>query len=326
MSEPEKATIAALLGTRLDALERVPGGGNNLVLRARAGARSWLVKAYAPGDGRERLEREWAMLSFLWSEGVRSVPEPIVADHETALAVYGWIDGTKASKVTVEDQRALVELLATMWRLREKPGARALPLAKEATFTARELATSIERRFERLRSGIEPDAIGREALRFLDDDASRALADARARALDLEPDVVLSHEERTLSPSDHGFHNALRAAAGWTFIDFEYAGWDDPAKMLSDAVLQPAVPLPDPRAFLGAMLDALGRGNALVARFRRLYPLWAVKWSLIILNEFSPQARERRRRAAGDPTLDPRQAQLEKARVALERRKNDHLS
>ena len=30
----------------------------------------------------------------------------------------------------------------------------------------------------------------------------------------------------------------------FVFIDFEYYGWDDPAKMIADFYLQPAVPVP----------------------------------------------------------------------------------
>ena len=47
-----------------------------------------------------------------------------------------------------------------------------------------------------------------------------------------------------MSPSDFGFHNALATPGGrLVFIDFEYAGWDDPAKLANDFFCQPAVPV-----------------------------------------------------------------------------------
>src|SRR5207244_11655608 len=50
---------------------------------------------------------------------------------------------------------------------------------------------------------------------------------------------------RCLSPSDFGFHNALLADDGrLRFLDFEYAGWDDPAKLVCDFFCQPACPVP----------------------------------------------------------------------------------
>ena len=47
-------------------------------------------------------------------------------------------------------------------------------------------------------------------------------------------------EELILSPSDFGFHNTLLASDGaLKFFDFEYAGWDDPAKTAADFLRQP---------------------------------------------------------------------------------------
>ncbi len=321
-----------LLGVHVDALERVPGGGNNLALRARAGARSWLVKAYGhhPGrDGRDRLEREFGLLSLLWREGVRCIPEPLAASADHSLAAYSWIVGTRPApgEIVAADVSALARFLGTLWTLRDKPGARSLPLAAEATFSTRELVLLVERRLERLRSGIETDPLGREALAFLANDLAPAFAESRERLLRSESaDRLLPEAERTLSPSDHGFHNALRTSSGWVFVDFEYGGWDDPAKMLADALLQPAVPIPPGLApsFLDEMRGLLGRETELYARFRRLYPLWSLKWCLIMMNEFLPLGRERRRRAGGDPSLDPRPVQLEKARAALDRLKNEN--
>ena len=64
---------------------------------------------------------------------------------------------------------------------------------------------------------------------------------------------------RALSPSDFGLHNALRTKDGQLrFIDFEYFGWDDPVKLVSDTAIQPGSSLPhsagpplDPSGFRG---------------------------------------------------------------------------
>jgi hypothetical protein len=323
----EESAVEELLHVRLDSLERVTGGGNNVALRARSGGRSWLVKDYGhhPGGGRDRLEREFSLLSFLWKEGVRATPEPIAADRERSLAAYSWVEGVRPApgEIAPGDVSALALFLGTLWTLRERPGAKELPLAVEATFSARELVQLVERRTERLRSGVERDALGEQALAFLEGDLAAAFRSIRERVG--ESDALLPPSERTLSPSDHGFHNALRTSSGWVFLDFEYGGWDDPAKMLADALLQPAVPIPETlrTAFLEEMRRALGPETGLYARFRRLYPLWSLKWCLIFLNEFLPQGRERRRRAGGDPALDTRPVQLEKARARLDRLKNE---
>ena len=37
-----------------------------------------------------------------------------------------------------------------------------------------------------------------------------------------------------LSPSDFGFHNIVKNKKKLYFLDFEYSGFDDPLKLLSD--------------------------------------------------------------------------------------------
>ena len=59
---------------------------------------------------------------------------------------------------------------------------------------------------------------------------------------DVFSDEILAVDKRCLSPSDFGFHNSILDDNGrYYFLDFEYSGWDDPAKMVSDFFLQPAV-------------------------------------------------------------------------------------
>lgn len=47
-----------------------------------------------------------------------------------------------------------------------------------------------------------------------------------------------------ISPSDFGFHNIIIKSNTNYFIDFEFSGWDDPAKLYCDFILQPKYPIP----------------------------------------------------------------------------------
>ena len=105
-------------------------------------------------------------------------------------------------------------------------------------------------------------------------------------------DSELASWERTLSPSDFGFHNCLKGAHGrLTFLDFEYFGWDDPAKMVSDFLLHPAMDLDLPlkKRFLTGILQGLSQDESLADRIETVYPLFGLKWCLIFLNRFLPE-------------------------------------
>ena len=82
-------------------------------------------------------------------------------------------------------------------------------------------------------------------------------------------DQVLAAEDCCLSPSDFGFHNALLDDEGkLTFLDFEYAGRDDPAKLVSDFFCQPEVPVPLSlhAHFIDRIAQGLGLDAAGIAR------------------------------------------------------------
>jgi hypothetical protein len=94
----------------------------------------------------------------------------------------------------------------------------------------------------------DPGGDGRLLHRWLDGTFDPLYADVlawcRAEAVrsDIPFDAELAADRRTLSPSDFGLHNAIRRPDGsLAFVDFEYFGWDDPAKTLVDFVLHPGM-------------------------------------------------------------------------------------
>jgi thiamine kinase-like enzyme len=132
----------------------------------------------------------------------------------------------------------------------------------------------------------------------------------------------LNPQERTLSPSDFGFHNALRRPNGQiVFLDFEYFGWDDPAKMISDFLLHPGMDVGEglKQRFLVKCINAYQGSGHLAKRVAILKPAHGLKWCLLLLNEFVP-AYLRRRGFASERVLDESELQsqqLSKARRML---------
>ena len=79
------------------------------------------------------------------------------------------------------------------------------------------------------------------------------------------------------------------------------------------------MPLPTEHrgAFVSGLLARLAGATGVRARLRLTYPMLALKWSLIMLNEFLPVGGERRT-FAGANAETRRAVQLEKARRQLE--------
>lgn len=312
-------------------LQRLTGGANNRVYRVTVAARRLALKAYFrhPGDSRDRLAAEFAFVRYASSRGLRAVPEPLACDLAGGLALYEYIDGRRLDADQVD--RAAVadaaEFIAALNRDRQSPAAARLPPGAEACFSIRSHLECVQRRIERLRRIERHDDVDRDAAEFvalqLAQTFQRVAGNlvSRAAADELLLDAPLPPDHRVISPSDFGFHNTLATDTGLRFIDFEYAGWDDPAKLVCDFFCQPALPVPPSLydAFSLPIAELLPRPDWHARRFALLLPVYRLKWCCIMLNEFLPIDRRRRLYAAqpANPTQRKR-IQLAKARRALE--------
>ena len=309
-------------------LTRLPGGRNNRAYHVTTSGQAFFLKAYFrhPEDPRDRLGAEFGFLQFAWANGIRCVPQPLAADAGGALGLYGFVPGTRLTQADVNAvavDRAL-EFHAQLNRCRFSPEAQRLPDASEARFSMAGELELVELRVSRLQA-VEAE----EALAFIHGPFASVWARTReafetaARQWGLAPDQELGVRERCLSPSDFGFHNALRTPDGaLCFVDFEYAGWDDPAKLVADFFCQPALPVP--LAFFDRFARAVAGGFDDPKFHRRrmelLLPVFQFKWCCILLNEFLPMPAERRNFGMGDGDMQARRArQLELARAALVR-------
>jgi hypothetical protein len=281
-------------------LEPLRVTGNNHVLLAQTGDRTFLVKQYFqhPDDPRNRFETERAFYTFLWETNVRSVPEPIAWYPEDRLALLEYVRGEKPAAATPELVQQALGFLIAINRQREASQASSLPLASEACFSLAEHLATVDRRIERL-GKIGPESSRHEgAIAFVRERLAPAWTALRRETERAGPgnDRTLSPVERCISPSDFGFHNTIQSADGrLRFIDFEYAGWDDPAKTVCDFFCQPAVPVPN--EWLPDVLAQAGSffgGNDLAARVRLLLPVYQTKWCCIMLNDFLPAGNQRR--------------------------------
>jgi hypothetical protein len=303
----------------------IPGAANNRVFRVEAAGRAFLLKAYFHhrGDRWDRLGAESSFCSHAWRSGLRCLPQPIAGDPRRRLGLYEFIDGRRLSRreVTAATVRQAVDFVVGLNRAR--PAARAWPAAAEACFSVTEHLRCLHGRLSRLEHLAGSSRWHRKARDFIRGEllpAGRVVDDfvrERSRQLGLPLSASLPLGQRCLSPSDFGFHNALRRPGGrLCFIDFEYAGSDDPAKLVCDFFCQQAVPVPS-RYFVAFIRDLQAGLPSLrldVERIEMLMPVYRLKWCCIILNEFLPVGLARRR-FAGSAV---RQAvQLRKARALL---------
>jgi hypothetical protein len=177
----------------------------------------------------------------------------------------------------------------------DRDATKLLGVASESCFSLGGHLSTIDRRIERLAAldlmaprlqQAQTFIAGRlvPAWRHVREKIERRMAER-----DADPGEAISCQ--FLSPSDFGFHNALVDADGRaTFLDFEYAGRDDPAKLICDFFCQPEIPVPrrEMRPFTARLADGLGLHSDDLWRAGLLLDAYQIKWVCIILNEFVP--------------------------------------
>ena len=312
-------------------LHQLDGGVNNRVFRVEMDGRQLLLKHYFshPDDSRDRLTAEYSFARFAWQNGIRALPQPIAASRSNGLALYEFVEGRRftSAQITGDHIQAALDFYRELNQSKQHPDSKNLPNASEACFSLIEHLTRVEHRVKDLCEIAPMPAVHQDALRFVQRElvpkwskvTETVQTDARRRNLPL--DDQLDRVDRCLSPSDFGFHNAILDNRGTIrFFDFEYAGWDDPAKTVCDFFCQVEVPVP--REYFADFTESVSalqqRPEELQRRIRLLFPVYQLKWCCILLNEFMPTSIARRQFSQGAGDVDRRkEEQLVKAGQVL---------
>lgn len=339
-SETIRSAASELLECDVIAVERIGGGRNSRVFRLEdVRSNRFALKVYVRdgNDARDRLGIEFSAFSFLWDSGLWQVPRPIASDSKRGYAIFDFIEGVRIAdeKINQADLETVLGLIRSLKELCKRPESQRFEPASEACFSVQAIVGQLEQRRLRLAGAEGTDSALNSLNAFLADRFSPALdrlvqwSQARLRKAGIGYEQEIPWTERTLSPSDFGFHNALRRANGQiVFLDFEYFGWDDPAKLIADFLLHPAMDLTADmkQHFMTNAIRCFSENPRMADRVEAVYPLFGLKWCLIFLNEFLP-ADLRRRQFAHRAELDPEQLQmkqLEKARRMLSRLCNEY--
>jgi Phosphotransferase enzyme family len=307
------------------AVSPIVGGGNNRVVHLTMDDGADLIlKSYfvSPHDRRDRLGAEWDFLTYAWNRGTRNIPQPLAFDRAAASALYRFIGGRKPAPAEIG--AAAVEAAADfVLKVNALPLAiRSLRDASEACFSVAKHLSMVDQRIARLAT-LDPGSPRRaEADRFVAQRLRPAWREVRERIavqmakLGVASEAPLRSADVCLSPSDFGFHNALFDDQGRiAFIDFEYAGRDDPAKLVCDFFCQPELPVSTVHyeSFADRIFAGLGLSAPHPARCRALVDAYRIKWVCIILNDFLPIGAARRAFADSGARAERCASQLAKA-------------
>ena len=290
------------------------GGKNNQTYKVdlRAG-KSYVVKKYFkhPQDLRNRQNAEFLFTSYANKVAQNFVPNVLFSNEINGMTLFEYLEGSPITdrKVTGAEVKRAIDFVNALNKKALKKREMQLPNASEACFTIKAHMDLIDSRIYSLHESLnkskeqETSEFIAELARYWDE-LKRSIFQYCANS-DIQLDLALPVEDRCISPSDFGFHNAIKDSLGVTrFIDFEYAGWDDPAKLVGDFFAQLEVPVPEKFAedFIESIAHNFSGANAFKIRAKLLLPVYKIKWCCIALNVYLPAHLSRRQ--FSNPLID----------------------
>ena len=283
-------------------MERIRAGRNSEVHRISNPHGQWILKNYYQhsSDKRDRLGTEFGFLTYLQNAGTTVVARALGMESALHCALYSYLSGARPVAITPAHISQAVRFIKTINLSRSAPDALALPTAADACLSWQahmELAAS---RIDRLLAVQPKQEVETEANKFVSEQLLPLWLSLKASLLQvlgpLQTRYLLPMEDRIISPSDFGFHNVLENQGELFFLDFEYAGWDDPVKLICDFICQPELPVTQSQGqqFRDEMLSDLPHSDEIKNRVELLLPVHRLKWCCILLNEFRLEDRNRR--------------------------------
>jgi thiamine kinase-like enzyme len=308
------------------------GGGNSMVFCVESNDKRLAVKSYppyAPGQ-RDRLAAELMVYRFFAQQNIPAVPRLETACDTNRLLVIDWIEGDVPERYSSQEVEQAIQFIQNIQALNTLPEAKSLPLAAEACLSLEIILRQIKDRLERLHALPEKDP---NLQAFLRHDFFPALELFEQQAREgylvnkINPQTELALKKRSLIPADFGFHNSIRDAEGKLFFfDFDYFGWDDPVKLLADILWHPKMQLTETQKqqFIDGISNIYSADTSFLSRFYFTWPLFGLRWVLILLNEFIPAFWQNRQHAdtykdVANTQSEAQVLQLQRAKTLLEK-------
>jgi hypothetical protein len=279
----------------------VAGGTQNRLFRLDTlGGPALLAKFYHQ-DRWNRLDREFSALTLLGRHGLAHVPRAYLRSDDYGYGVYSFEPGRpkRAAELEPGDLRAVGALAAHVQRVTPSTTGEDLPPAVDASFSVEQQLSVIDgrlRAFETFAGSAEAYDEVRDFCRELDLRAviTELIRRATASMGEAERRSALPRSTWRVNTADFGPQNLLFTSDGQlTVLDFEAAGWDDPARLVMGFVAHAASEDLQPggaETFLRAYAEARALPRSEIARFERVGVLYGLEWVAIYASALTEEA------------------------------------
>jgi thiamine kinase-like enzyme len=263
-------------------------GINSKVYKFVSENKSFILKVYN-NKNNSRIKRELLFYRYLNKTRNQQVVKPINFDVNLNLAIYPFIEGVKIKRVS---NREIFQMANFINNINKKKSKINLPIAVDGIQNRSDHLKLCEIKLKNLKSIKFKSNIEKKCKNFLNKKLIpkfKYLKKSYKQNHNLYLlNLNLKKKKLIVSPSDFGFHNAIKLKNRLYIIDFEFAGLDDPIKLICDFLCQPDQFINNKqKKYFLEMLSLRGYSLEELKYYTEVYlPFHKIKWCCIILNIF----------------------------------------
>jgi len=271
------------------------GGRNNSLKKVRCNNTQFILKKYKSNnaDVRDRQRNEYLFINYAKSIGIKEVPSILEVDRLAGITLMSYIKGVKPCQKDLIRSN-FIDSANFIVRLQDglKNGSSAyvkLPEASENSINIVNSIGEIDYRIDKLLASFNylNNDLKKIMLEYVEKEVGPFWREEK-RKIYRNLDFLNNPIDRFVSPSDFGFHNTIINNTSMYFIDFEYSGFDDPTKLISDFRFQADYHISQDffKVFYDIFLKKMDFRYDFEKRLSILSNMHKIRMSLIVLNPF----------------------------------------
>ncbi|MDB2709246.1 nucleotidase [Candidatus Pelagibacter bacterium] len=256
----------------------------------------------------DRYERELKFLNFLSKKNINSVPKVLDFNNTKKKIKYSLISGNIIRKKDSNNIKFIKQSFQFIKKINElNYHSKNFKYAKGFCKSSKCFEKEINLRLKVLKNN--------KFIKSIIDDIKKKFQTLKENNY-FNNKYHFNKNDKILSPCDFNYNNIIFSNKKATFVDFEYSGIDDPAKLYAIFFLQP-----DYHIKIKTFNDNIDKLIFIkINKFRfknnliYLLPICYLRWALILLNDFS-DLNSKRRNFSNNEHLKSKQLYKQKIKV-----------
>ncbi len=289
-SKDIKMLLKILKINNSDKIKKIKGGINSTVYKITKNNKNICLKIYPiNSEKKNRHINEFKSFQILRKNNIYTSPIPLNISNNLQISSYSWLKGKKLKILKEKNINNLLNFFMKLKKLSDNTNISKLNYASESSVNILNIYNYNKIRILKLKKLNYDNKTLIDHLNLIEDTNNKNNIYLKKFIRKNRVKTILPKKNLLLSPSDVSLKNIINLNNRDFYIDFEYFGWDDPCKTLSDIIWHPSMKISSDiyDIFINRFSKIFEEDSLFKERLINTFNLYGVRWSLIMLNIFN---------------------------------------